>query len=134
MLRILLFRRYRFTFDTHTHTAVYVYSRVDTAVNRNLCSFFPRYLKNGGAKVLDWEKNTGLIELLTPVTLPRVSFIDVPIAGTDFKARVRLILPPSVDENANVKYPMLVNTWVCFLVDPVYIKYCELNNNLFALF
>jgi len=66
---------------------------------------------NEGAKALDWEMNTELKELLTPVTLPRVSFIDVPIAGTDFKARVRLILPPSVDQNADVKYPMLVNTY-----------------------
>jgi len=67
-------------------------------------------LKAGGAKVLDWETNARLKELLAPVTLPRVLFIDVPIAGTGFKARVRLILPPSVDENADVKYPMLVNT------------------------
>lgn len=53
--------------------------------------------------------NTELKEILTSVTLPRISFITVPI-GTDYKARVRLIIPPSVNENDDVKYPMLVNT------------------------
>lgn len=69
------------------------------------------YLKTGG-KALDWEMNSELKYILSPITLPRISFIDVPIANTDFKARVKLILPPSVDENSDVKYPMLVNTYV----------------------
>lgn len=67
------------------------------------------YIIKSGEKVLDWEMNTELKEILTTVTLPRISFITVPI-GTDYKARVRLIIPPSVNENDDVKYPMLVNT------------------------
>lgn len=63
-----------------------------------------------GEKALDWELNTELKNALNSITLPRISFINVPIAGTDFTARVRLISPPSVDENADVKYPLLVNT------------------------
>lgn len=59
--------------------------------------------------MFDWEMNKDLKEVLEPITLPRISFIDVPI-GDNFKARVKLILPPSVDENSDVKYPMLVNT------------------------
>ncbi|VVC29748.1 Hypothetical protein CINCED_3A012805 [Cinara cedri] len=66
--------------------------------------------KTTGEKILDWETNVELKEILTTVTLPRISFIDVPL-GSDFKARVKLILPPSVDENSDVKYPMLVNTY-----------------------
>lgn len=54
--------------------------------------------------------NTEVKKVLSTITLPRISFIDVPIAGTEFKARVRLMIPPAVDEKSNVKYPMLVNT------------------------
>lgn len=53
--------------------------------------------------------NEQLKDVLSTITLPRVSFIDVPI-GNEFKARVRLILPPAVDESADIKYPLLVNT------------------------
>lgn len=67
------------------------------------------FLKTG-EKLLDWETNTEVKAMLSTVVLPRISFIDVPIAGTEFKARVKLIIPPSVDENSDVKYPMLVNT------------------------
>lgn len=62
-----------------------------------------------GEKALDWETNEKLKELISPITLPRVSFIDVPISK-EFKARVRLILPPAVDESSDIKYPLLVNT------------------------
>ncbi|CAI6356937.1 unnamed protein product [Macrosiphum euphorbiae] len=69
-----------------------------------------KIFKTTGEKALDWETNEQLKDLISPITLPRVSFIDVPI-GNDFKARVRLILPPAVDESSDVKYPLLVNTY-----------------------
>lgn len=67
------------------------------------------FLFKTGEKVLDWETNENLKDLISTITLPRVSFINVPI-GNDFNARVRLILPPAVDESADIKYPLLVNT------------------------
>ncbi|KAE9544117.1 hypothetical protein AGLY_001806 [Aphis glycines] len=69
-----------------------------------------KIFKTTGEKVLDWETNERLKDVLSTITLPRVSFIDVPI-GNEFKARVRLILPPAVDESADIKFPLLVNTY-----------------------
>jgi len=69
-----------------------------------------KIFKTTGEKVLDWETNENLKDLISTITLPRVSFINVPI-NNEFKARVRLILPPAVDENADTKYPLLVNTY-----------------------
>ncbi|XP_022174012.1 venom dipeptidyl peptidase 4 isoform X2 [Myzus persicae] len=69
-----------------------------------------KIFKTTGEKALDWETNDNLKDLISPITLPRVSFIDVPI-GNEFKARVRLILPPAVDESSDVKYPLLINTY-----------------------
>ncbi|XP_025425520.1 venom dipeptidyl peptidase 4-like isoform X2 [Sipha flava] len=70
-----------------------------------------KIFKTTGEKILDWEMNTEVKYMLSTISLPRISFIDVPIAGTKFSARVRLIIPPSLDQISDVKYPMLVNTY-----------------------
>ncbi|XP_050438092.1 venom dipeptidyl peptidase 4 isoform X2 [Adelges cooleyi] len=67
-------------------------------------------VKTTGEQILEWNGNNDLKEELKPVILPRISFIDVPI-NDNYTARVKLILPPMLDENADKKYPMLVNTY-----------------------
>ncbi|XP_050526616.1 venom dipeptidyl peptidase 4-like isoform X2 [Daktulosphaira vitifoliae] len=63
-----------------------------------------------GQQLLEWDLNIDLKVSLKSIVLPRVLFIDVPLLD-DYKARVKLILPPTLDENSDTKYPMLVNTY-----------------------
>lgn len=87
----------------------YANDKIVTLTWLNFKVYIVWFFLQTGEKVLNWEMNTELKETLNAITTPRVSFIDVPI-GNDFKARVKLTLPPSVDENSDIKYPMLVNT------------------------
>ncbi|KAF2888787.1 hypothetical protein ILUMI_17386 [Ignelater luminosus] len=57
-----------------------------------------------------WEDNAALKKQLEKKLLPVKKDIKVPIEG-GYEARVRLLLPPELDETSSVKYPMIVNVY-----------------------
>jgi dipeptidyl-peptidase-4 len=54
-----------------------------------------------------WEDNKDIVELITKKSLPIIKRFTVPIPG-NFKAHVKLLLPPNADLSGNTKYPMIV--------------------------
>nr|AGX25161.1 dipeptidyl peptidase [Leptinotarsa decemlineata] len=57
-----------------------------------------------------WEENKPLREKLKLKSMPVVKNMEVPISN-NFTARVRLFLPPKLNENSLKKYPAVVNTY-----------------------
>lgn len=56
-----------------------------------------------------WNANKNLRKELENVILPRVLFLNVPLVD-DYKARVKLLIPPTVDFSSANKYPLLIYT------------------------
>lgn len=74
-----------------------------------VCFFF---LKNNGDKIVAWELNKNLHNELWNVRLPSVLFLTVPLVD-GYNARVKLLIPPTVDIwSNNKKYPLLIFTQV----------------------
>ncbi len=53
-----------------------------------------------------FETNRFLSNVVTKFDFPTVKFLDVPVSGSDQKARVKLLLPP--DFNSGMQYPLIV--------------------------
>jgi len=64
--------------------------------------------KNGYC-VTAWETNKKLTTELKDVALPRVTFLNVPLTD-GFEARVKLLIPSTVDTLSGNKYPLLIYT------------------------
>ncbi|XP_012252193.2 venom dipeptidyl peptidase 4 [Athalia rosae] len=68
------------------------------------------YNSTDHSQIYSWQENLALREKISLVLKPTVKDITVNINGYD--ARVRLRLPPNLDENdTKTKYPMLVETY-----------------------
>ncbi|XP_015112517.1 venom dipeptidyl peptidase 4 isoform X2 [Diachasma alloeum] len=59
------------------------------------------------SKVLTWETNVGVADLMAEKSRPLVKRFTVPVGG-GFEAQVRLLIPPGADLTGTTKYPMLV--------------------------
>lgn len=55
-----------------------------------------------------WEANGALRQALSIKMRPVVKDLEVPVEG-GFVAKVRLLLPPGLNEDDKEKYPMIVN-------------------------
>jgi len=69
-----------------------------------MCFFF----KNGYG-ITAWETNKKLISELKNVALPYVTFLNVPLID-DYEARVKLLIPKTVNISSDNKYPLLIYT------------------------
>lgn len=58
----------------------------------------------------EWENNANLRMSLSKKLRPIRKSLQVPLSS-GFVAHARLLLPPDLDENAGVKYPMIVNVY-----------------------
>ncbi|CAG0895799.1 unnamed protein product [Darwinula stevensoni] len=63
-----------------------------------------------GKVVKEWFSNSDLVENLNTLNLPVERNLEVEVAE-GFKAKVRLFLPPDLDESGSTKYPMIVFTY-----------------------
>ncbi|XP_076624535.1 venom dipeptidyl peptidase 4 isoform X2 [Colletes latitarsis] len=59
------------------------------------------------SKLVTWESNEAVSEIIAEKSQPVVHRYNVPIPG-GFKARVRLLIPPNADLTGATKYPMLI--------------------------
>ncbi|XP_043250210.1 venom dipeptidyl peptidase 4-like isoform X2 [Colletes gigas] len=59
------------------------------------------------SKLVTWESNEAVSEIIAEKLQPVVHRYNVPIPG-GFKARVRLLIPPNADLTGATKYPMLI--------------------------
>lgn len=59
--------------------------------------------------IIAWETNKKLITELKNVALPYVTFLNVPL-NDDYKARVKLLIPQTVNISSDNKYPLLIYT------------------------
>ncbi|XP_063704179.1 venom dipeptidyl peptidase 4 isoform X2 [Culicoides brevitarsis] len=62
-------------------------------------------------KVMEIETNEQLVEILESKATPNTEIHEIPIAGTDFTAKVLLQLPRNLDRSGKTKYPMLVDVY-----------------------
>lgn len=62
-------------------------------------------------KIMIWEDNRMLKNILKNVDMPQVKYLDVPLENSKWKARVKLYLPPNFDANGQKKYPLLINVY-----------------------
>ncbi|KAE9529069.1 hypothetical protein AGLY_012023 [Aphis glycines] len=60
--------------------------------------------------IIAWETNKKLITELKNVALPYVKFLNVPLID-DYEARVKLLIPKTVDISTDNKYPLLIYTY-----------------------
>ncbi|XP_011494919.1 PREDICTED: venom dipeptidyl peptidase 4 isoform X2 [Ceratosolen solmsi marchali] len=58
-------------------------------------------------KLYTWENNKNVAEHITKKSRPIIKRLTVPLSG-NFKAHVKLLLPPNVDLSGKRKYPMIV--------------------------
>lgn len=63
------------------------------------------------SKLLAWEENEAVSEIIAEKSQPVVRRYKVPVPG-GFEARVRLLIPPNADLSGATKYPMLIFVWV----------------------
>lgn len=54
-----------------------------------------------------WQENVALRENLASKVLPVIKKLTVPI-NDEFCARVKILLPPNLDETSDKKYPAIV--------------------------
>ncbi|KOX67435.1 Venom dipeptidyl peptidase 4, partial [Melipona quadrifasciata] len=59
------------------------------------------------SKLLAWEENDAVAEIIAEKSQPVVRRYKVPVPG-GFEARVRLLIPPNADLSGATKYPMLI--------------------------
>ena len=59
------------------------------------------------SKLLAWEENEAVSEIIAEKSQPVVRRYKVPVPG-GFEARVRLLIPPNADLSGATKYPMLI--------------------------
>lgn len=59
------------------------------------------------SKLLAWEENEAVSEIIAEKSQPVVRRYKVPVPG-GFQARVRLLIPPNADLSGATKYPMLI--------------------------
>ncbi|KAK1130487.1 hypothetical protein K0M31_018619 [Melipona bicolor] len=62
---------------------------------------------NDSSKLLAWEENDAVAEIIAEKSQPVVRRYKVPVPG-GFEARVRLLIPPNADLSGATKYPMLI--------------------------
>ncbi|XP_025191243.1 venom dipeptidyl peptidase 4-like isoform X2 [Melanaphis sacchari] len=67
-------------------------------------------VKTNGDSISVWETNKKLATELKNVALPRVTFLNVPLMD-DFEARVKLLIPLTVNISSDNKYPLLIYTY-----------------------
>lgn len=67
------------------------------------------FLFKNGDFITAWETNKKLTTELKNVVLPRVSYFNVPLTD-GCEARVKLLIPPTVDTSSGNKYPLLIYT------------------------
>lgn len=67
------------------------------------------FLFKNGEHITAWETNKKLATELKNVALPHVTFLNVPLTD-DCEARVKLLIPPTVDTLSGNKYPLLIYT------------------------
>ncbi|XP_016661848.1 venom dipeptidyl peptidase 4 isoform X1 [Acyrthosiphon pisum] len=67
-------------------------------------------MKTNGDHITAWETNKKLTTELKNVALPRVTFFNVPLTD-GCEARVKLLIPPTVDTSSGNKYPLLIYTY-----------------------
>lgn len=64
-------------------------------------------LFQNSTKLLAWESNEAVSEIIKEKLRPLVHRYKVPVPG-GFNARVRLLIPPNADLSGDTKYPMLI--------------------------
>ncbi|XP_060847595.1 venom dipeptidyl peptidase 4-like [Rhopalosiphum padi] len=67
-------------------------------------------VKTNEDSITVWENNKKLATELKNVALPRVTFLNVPLID-DCEARVKLLIPPTVNISSKNKYPLLIYTY-----------------------
>lgn len=76
-------------------------------------SFTKIFKTDGNVEIYSWEENNDLREKLKGQIMPQTKIFHVPVGG-NFKAVVRMILPPQIDfdgTSTKDKYPMLVRVY-----------------------
>lgn len=63
-----------------------------------------------GQRLLYWDTNPDLRNSLANITLPTVKYLTVPISNK-MAAKVKLFLPPGLDESGHKKYPLLIHVY-----------------------